>query len=185
MALVFFSKKLQKNCPGAKGFVPMFSCCWGLCPQTPIWDTFELHNFTRRVSRYRHFAYLTFGLSRLYLAKSWLGVKTRHRLLIFHFSKTLSYKKYFFWKVLMMSLHVICGLPTPSPNQTSWLRLCAYGIRNEKQAQFASKYISRCCLLNCLLLKFIAHWYSFPSKHIILYIQFRSLRTCNISCTCV
>ena len=70
MALVFCSKKLQKNCPGAKGFAPMSSCCWGLRPQTPIWDTFELHSFTRRVFRYRHFAYLTLGLSRLHLPKS-------------------------------------------------------------------------------------------------------------------
>ena len=52
---------------------------------------------------------------------------------------------------------------------------------NEKQTQFASKYVDDGYLLDYFFLAFIAHWYSFLSKHILLRIQFRSLHTYDIS----
>ena len=79
---------------------------------TPVWDTFKLYKFPRRVSCFRHFRYLTLGLSPLPLAKFWLSAKTRLCLLIFHFAISSSHKK-FFWKVLMTSLHAIFGLGHP------------------------------------------------------------------------
>ena len=85
-------------------------------PPDPVWNTFELHKFIQRIYRFRYFCYLTFCLNPPLWAKSWLSAKTRLRLLTFHFTISLSHKKFLFWKILMTSLHVICSCP---PNKNS------------------------------------------------------------------
>ena len=103
-------------------FFKKSSSGWGLRPQNPLWDTFKWHKFTWSVS---HFCYLTWGISHLPLAKSWLSARTKSPLLIFYFTISLSHKKFLCWIFLMTSLHVIWCLPPP-PNQKSWLHLSHY-----------------------------------------------------------
>ena len=48
---------------------------WGLRPQTPVYDAFELHWFAHHVSQFRHFYFSTFRSSPSPSAKSWLRAK--------------------------------------------------------------------------------------------------------------
>ena len=121
---IAFFKKITKNPPAAGSFAirpHIGSSGWGLGPRPPVWDTFELNKFTRHVSRFRHFAYLTLGLSPLPLAKSWLKCQNQASpsdLPLYDISEFL----------LKMSDDVIAcdlwfGPPPPPPNQKSWIRL--------------------------------------------------------------
>ena len=78
---------------------------WGLRPQNPVCNTFELQytsllNTRRPVETFLYFNY-------------WLRANTRPRLLIFHSTISFPPRKIPFSKFLMMSLHVICGLGPP------------------------------------------------------------------------
>ena len=88
--IVFFPKNYKKSLNS-----------WGLRPQTPVCDTFELYCFFQKVSKitYLHFSIIL--VEALYLCKILVKWKTG--------------------KFLMTSLHVICGLSLP--NQKFWLRL--------------------------------------------------------------
>ena len=119
--IAFFSKNLQKS-PSGWGLcpqTPIASGSWGLCPQTPLWDTFEYTSLLNTSPKLDlHFP--TISLRPFPLPKSWFSANGL-QLQIFHSTISLSHKKFLFWKLLMTSLHVICGLGPP--NQKSWLRL--------------------------------------------------------------
>ena len=86
---------------------------WGLCPQTPVSDTFEytsLLNTSSKLDFYIHFSTISF--CPLPLPKSWQSA-IRLWLQIFHSMISLANKKLLFRKFLMTSLHVICGLGPP------------------------------------------------------------------------
>ena len=52
---------------------------WGLRPQTTICETIEFHLFTQQVYLFKHFHFVTFGLSPLPLANSWFSAMPGHR----------------------------------------------------------------------------------------------------------
>ena len=64
--IVFFFKKMTENRPAAGSFAPR--------PPSMIC----LHLLTQDVSQFRHFHFLTFGLSSFLSEKSWLSIKTGH-----------------------------------------------------------------------------------------------------------
>ena len=123
----FFFQKLTKNRPAAGGFAPSTPVAtggWGLCPQTPVCDTFEctsLLNTSFQVRLLHTFQQLVFRP--LPLPKSWQSA-IRLRLQIFHSTISLPHKKLLFSKI---SDDVIaCDLWFgPPPIQKSWLRLCS------------------------------------------------------------
>ena len=63
----FFFQKITKNRPepGASPSDPLASGGWGLRPQTPVCDTFELQctSLLKHVSQFRYFCTLTLGVS--------------------------------------------------------------------------------------------------------------------------
>ena len=91
---------------------------WGLRPQTPSAIRLSTLAYSTRLL-VRHLDFLR--IRTLPLPKSWLSAN-RLQLQIFQSTISLAHKKILFSKVLMTSLHVICGLGPP--NQKSWLRLC-------------------------------------------------------------
>ena len=54
--------------------------------------------------------------------------------LVFRYTISLSHKKVLFQKIVMTSLHVICGF-APAPNQKSWLRLWFYHNSKSRKHQ--------------------------------------------------
>ena len=50
---------------------------------------------------------------------------------IFHSTISLPYKKFFFWKFLMTSLHVICGLGPPPPIKNPGYVYAHNGIKDK------------------------------------------------------
>ena len=121
--ITFFSKNLQTS-PSSWGQspqTPIASGGWGLRPQTPVCDTFEYTSLLNTSPKLDlHFPTISFRP--FPLPKSCLSANGL-QLQIFHSTISLPHKKSLFWKFLMTSLHVICGLGPP--NQKSWLRLCA------------------------------------------------------------
>ena len=87
----------------------------GLRPQTPVCDTFERHKLSQNVSKVRYLLFSTIKLSPLSLQNRGLSAN-RQRFQIFHPTISLSHEKLLFWKFLMTSLHVICGLGPPAKN---------------------------------------------------------------------
>ena len=106
--------KITKNCPAAGGFAfrPLKPPMAGCRPQNPVWDTFELHWLTQHFFRVRHLHFLTISLP-LPLAKFRLNSNHWPRLSISYSTMSLPHKKFLFWKFLITSLHVICGLSSP------------------------------------------------------------------------
>ena len=117
---LFFPKTCKKSRSGwgLRPQAPIASAGWGLRPQTPSVMRFSYTSLLENSSNLAVFHFLTFGLSSLFLAKSWLSPKHRPWLLIFHSTISKSHKKFFFPKFLMTSLRVICGL---SPSQSKIL----------------------------------------------------------------
>ena len=120
--IAFFFKNLQKS-PSGWGLCPQTPIAtggWGLRAQTPICDTFECTSLLNTSPK------LDISTS-----NDWFSPSHFTKILVkvpadYSFrSSILRYlcptKSAFFWKVLMTSLHVICGLGPP--NQKSWLRL--------------------------------------------------------------
>ena len=104
----FFSSPPKKYKKSSSG--------WGLRPQIPVSDAFE---FTPLYST--RFPSLTFALFNywfkpFFFTKSCLSAKHMPWLLIFHSTISLPHKKFLFWKLLMTSLRMICGLGPPIKN---------------------------------------------------------------------
>ena len=100
----FFPPKITKNRAKARGFIPRLH----------LWSVW-VKLFTQHLSQFRRFHLLIFGLSPLPLAKSWLSAKPGHGFwssIVWH----LCFTKFLFRKILMMSLHIICGLDPPIKN---------------------------------------------------------------------
>ena len=103
----------------------------------------SIHSTTDWLKYVSQFTYLHFGggLSPPSSAKSWFCAKRRSLHLTFPSQYLLSHKKFLLRKLLMTSVHVICGLfspcpPPPAPlppNEKSWLR--RYAPRYAAQAQ--------------------------------------------------
>ena len=72
-----------------------FPSGWGLCPQTPVCDTFEYTSFLNTSPKLDIFAFITASFRPLPLPKSWLS-DNRPRLHIFHSAISLPYKKFCF-----------------------------------------------------------------------------------------
>ena len=94
-------------------------------PSDPVCDMFELQYtfFTQHVSQFRHFHILTIGFKPSPLNEFLVTCQHRQLLLIFYSTISLPPQKIPLSKFLMTSLHVICGLPPPPPNQKSCQRL--------------------------------------------------------------
>ena len=67
---------------------------------------------SQHFSQFRHFRFSTFWFKHSPFSKSPVKCQNRPRLLIFHCTIPLPHKKFLFRKILMTSLHVICGLPS-------------------------------------------------------------------------
>ena len=108
---LFFSKNYKKSFSG-----------WGLCILTLVFDTFVFCEFTLRVSQFRHFHFLTIGVSSFPLAKSWLsaipGQGVWSSILRYLCSTKSSSFENFRWRHCMRFL--IC----PPPHQKFSQRLC-------------------------------------------------------------
>ena len=104
--VVFLSKKLLKIAQRLK-----------TSPPDPHWLRFVicLTCTTLCVSKFRHFRFLTFGLSPSPFSKILVQRQTRPWYLIFHSATSLSRKKFLFQK-FMTSLYVICPPPLPIKN---------------------------------------------------------------------
>ena len=107
---VFFPKNYKKS-PGG----------WGLCPQTPSCDTFELHYFTQQVPQFRHFHFLNYWFEPFFLSGILVTCQPQATGYDLLFYKILAPKK-ILSKFLMMSLRVICGLP-PFEFELNWWRI--------------------------------------------------------------
>ena len=120
---LFFPKNYEKS-PSDQGLrphTPIASGGWGLCPQTPVCNTFQLQytSLLNTSSNLDIFSlFLTIGLSLLLERFPSYVPAPGHG---FRSSISLRPKKIPLSKFLMTSLHVISGLG-PS-NQKSWLRL--------------------------------------------------------------
>ena len=116
--IAFFSKNLQKS-PSGWGLLPQTPIAtrgWGLRPQTPVCETFEYTSLLNTSSKLNILIFLSISFRPLSLPKSWLNANGL-QLQNFHSTISLPHKKFLFWKFLMTSLHVICGLgPTPIKN---------------------------------------------------------------------
>ena len=105
--------KNSKKSSSVWGFCPqtLIVFGWGICPQTPVCDMFELHYSL--LNACPNSDILTFGSSPFPLAKSCLSPGHWPRLLIFHSTISLSYKKFLFRKTLLTSCthFAVCPLP--------------------------------------------------------------------------
>ena len=137
--MTIFSKKYWKWRSG-----------WGLRPQIPDCDTVELHYFTQTVFQCRRFRFSTFGLSPVPLPNSWFSAKPGHGFWCFILRYLCSHKKFLFWKILITSLHVICGLLPPPPNQKPWQRLWPswWQIKDIILYNKGTEVVSKCCHRN-------------------------------------
>ena len=110
----FFSKNLQKS-PTGWGLCPQTPIAtgrWGLRPHTPVCNTFEYTSLLNTSPKLDRLHFLTIWFHPLPLPKSrWSA--NRLQLQIFHSTISLPRKKFLFWKFLMTSLHMICGLVPP------------------------------------------------------------------------
>ena len=106
---LIFQKKTTKNCPAAKG----------LALRPPSLRQLIHLSYTSLLN--------TFGGFKLSLQQNPDYVPThRPRLLIFQSAISLSHKKFFFQKILMTSLHVVCPLPLMKNSGYAYGPACSY-----------------------------------------------------------
>ena len=132
--IVFFPKT-YKNRPAAGGFAPR-------PPSVIRLSTIAYSWLTQHVSYGRHLLFLTINFRPLPIPKSWLSAY-RLQLQIFQSTISLAHKKVLFWKFLMTSLHMICGLGPP--NQKSWLRVWSGGKPSSRWRLWGSNGFAPSC----------------------------------------
>ena len=123
--IALFSKKLQKIAQrlGVSPPDPIASGGWGLRPQTPLCDTFDLQytcllNMRLPIYTFSHFNYC---FKPYRLNKSLVMCQHQATASDLRFYDIFAPQKILLSKFLMTSLHVICGLGPPK--QKFWLRL--------------------------------------------------------------
>ena len=113
--IAIFSENLQKLPSG-----------WGLCPQTPVCDTLEctrLLNTSRKLDICTFYVFSPSPFTKVLVKCQQVTASD------LPFYKTLPHKNFLFWKILMTSMQVSCGLPPlqskilATPMRTSLFKL--------------------------------------------------------------
>ena len=122
--MVLNTCELRSNCIKTASFPKKLPSSWGLRPQTPVSDEFELHYSLLNTFPNLHICTFVFGFSSIPIAKFGLGAEHRPLLLIFQSTISLSNTKFvslskIFDDVIASDL----WFAPPPPNQKSLLRL--------------------------------------------------------------